>query len=51
MLELFVDHRQCRTQAIHPSREDSMGIALFGRRGRVKVLSLDAWKMAPANPY
>ena len=51
LLEVFANGRQCITQRIHPTRPDSMGLALFSRGGRIKVRSLKIWDMAPANSY
>ena len=51
VLEVFANGRQCITQRIHPTRSDSLGVALFSRGGGANVLSLDAWEMAPANSY
>jgi sucrose-6-phosphate hydrolase SacC (GH32 family) len=49
ILEVFANGRQCVTQCIYPSRSDSLGVLLFSRGGSLKVRSLNAWDMAPAN--
>ena len=51
VLEVFANGRQCITQRIHPTCSDSLGVALFSRGGGAKVISLEAWEMAPANSY
>ncbi len=51
VLEVYANGRQCVTQRIYPSRPDSLGVALVSRGGSVKVKSLDAWDMSPANSW
>jgi sucrose-6-phosphate hydrolase SacC (GH32 family) len=51
ILEVFANGRQCVTQPIYPTRPDSLGVTVFARGGSVTVASLDAWDMAPANPW
>jgi len=51
MLEVFANGRQCVTQRIYPTREDSLGVSLFARGGSALVRSLDAWDMAASNPW
>jgi len=51
ILEVFANDRQCITQRIYPSREDSLGIGLFSEGGSIEVESLQAWQMAPTNPW
>jgi beta-fructofuranosidase len=51
ILEVYANDSQCVTQRIYPSRKDAMGITLFCRGGKAKVLSLDAWDMAASNPW
>jgi len=50
MLEVFANKRQCVTQRIYPSRNDSVQVRLFSRGGGAMVRSLDAWKMSASNP-
>jgi hypothetical protein len=49
VLEVFANGRQCLTQRIYPTCADSLGIKLISRSGSVKVKSLDAWDLSPAN--
>ena len=51
MLEVFANDRQCVTQRIYPSRADSRLIRLSSTGDKVKLHTLRAWDMAPANPY
>jgi beta-fructofuranosidase len=51
ILEVFANGRQCVTQRIYPTREDSTGTALFCRGGSARVRTLEAWEMAAANPW
>ena len=51
LLEVFANGRQCITQRIYPTRPDSLGVGLFSRGGSVRVRSLQAWDLAPANSY
>ena len=51
ILEVFANGRQCVTQRIYPTLPSSKGVALFSHAGATQVKSLDAWDMAPTNPY
>lgn len=51
VLEIFANGRQCLTQRIYPTRADSLGVSIFARGGPVIVRSLEAWDMAPVNPW
>ena len=44
VLEVFANRRQCVTQRMYPTREDSMGMALFCRGGAM-VARVEAWEM------
>lgn len=48
MLEVFANDRQCVTQQVFPSREDSQFIGFLSRGAPATLRSLDAWTMAPA---
>jgi hypothetical protein len=47
LLEVFANGRQCLTQRIYPTRQDSLGVALFCTGGDAIFNSVDAWEMAP----
>lgn len=51
ILEVFANDRQCVTQRIYPTRNDSLRVSLFSRGGNSKVKTFDAWDMVPANPW
>jgi len=51
IIEIFANDRQCMTQRIYPTREDSTGIGLFSKGGSMTVESLRAWDMAATNPW
>jgi beta-fructofuranosidase len=51
ILEVFINSRQCVTQRIYPTREDSRGIELFSKGGAITIESLQAWDMAATNFY
>jgi hypothetical protein len=36
---------------IYPTREDSLGVALFSRGGPAQVRRVRAWKVMPSSPY
>jgi beta-fructofuranosidase len=50
-VEVFANGRQCVTGRIYPTHTDSLGVVLSSRGGSVKVRSVEAWDMAPANSY
>ena len=47
----FANDRQAVMRRIYPTREDSLGVALFSREGAAKVTLVEAWDMAPSNPW
>ena len=51
ILEVFANRRQCVTQRIFPTRDDSTGIALFSCGGIARIRSLTVWEMAASNPW
>jgi len=51
IIEVFANGRQCVTQRIYPSRDDALGVVLFSKGGVAEATSLDAWDMAPTNPW
>jgi beta-fructofuranosidase len=51
ILEIYVNGRQCVTQRVYPTRTDATGVSFFCRGGSAKITSLDAWDMAPSNPW
>jgi len=51
IMEVYVNKRQCITQRIYPTREDSQGLVLFARGGDIQIPEFNAWKMHPSNPW
>ena len=51
VVEVFANGRQAVMRRIYPSRPDSTGVRLFSNGGALKVSALQAWDMAPSNPY
>ncbi|MFZ2654565.1 MAG: glycoside hydrolase family 32 protein [Victivallales bacterium] len=49
IMEVFANGRQCITQRIWPTRDDSLGISFFSRGGGAKVKSIEAWDMTGRN--
>ncbi len=49
VIEVYANRRQCLTQRVYPTREDSLGVALFSRGGPAVVARLDLCELAPAN--
>jgi beta-fructofuranosidase len=51
VVEVFANDRQAVMRRIYPTRADSLGVRLFSLGGALDVKSLEAWDMAPANPW
>ncbi|MEL7185913.1 MAG: glycoside hydrolase family 32 protein [Pseudomonadota bacterium] len=51
IVEVYANDRQCMTQRIYPTRDDSTGIELFSKGGTMTVKRLRAWDMAATNPW
>ena len=51
VVEVFANERQAVMRRIYPTREDSVGVALFSNGGATQVKSVKAWDMMPSNPY
>jgi sucrose-6-phosphate hydrolase SacC (GH32 family) len=47
LLEVFANERQCLTQQIYPSRQDSLLVKAYARGGAATVRSAESWEMAP----
>jgi beta-fructofuranosidase len=46
MLEVFANGRQCLTQRVYPTLEESVGVSLFNVGDDAAVATVDAWGMA-----
>jgi beta-fructofuranosidase len=51
VVELFANDRQAIARRVYPIRDDSLGILLFAEGGGVRVVCVDAWEIAPSNPF
>ena len=51
ILEVFANGRQCVTQRIYPTLEESRGVSLSCAGGNMQLIHCDAWEMAATNPY
>ena len=51
VLEIFANGRQCMTQRIYPTREDSLGVSVFSSGGETTLKSLDVWEMRTTNSW
>jgi len=51
VVEVFANDRQAVMRNIYPTRKDSQGVSLFSIGGSTRVESIEAWTMAPANPW
>jgi len=51
VVEVFANSRQAVARRIYPSRPDSIGVSLFSTGGTTKVRTLEAYNIAPSNPY
>jgi sucrose-6-phosphate hydrolase SacC (GH32 family) len=51
VVEVFANGRQAVMRRIYPSRPDSIGVKLFSNGGPAEVRVVQAWEMAPSNPY
>lgn len=50
VVEVFVDDRVVLSGRVYPSREDSLGVALFTKGGALRIGSLDVWQIAAVWP-
>lgn len=51
VVEVFANGRQAVMRRIYPSRPDSLGVKVFAEGAQATVKTLEAWTMAPSNPY
>merc|ERR1712098_334214 len=51
VIEVFANGRQCMTQRIYPTREDSLGVSAFSSGGEATLESLDVWEMRTTNSW
>jgi sucrose-6-phosphate hydrolase SacC (GH32 family) len=51
VVEVFANGRQAVMRRVYPSRDDSVGVAVFSRGGSASVTTLEAWDLIPSNAY
>jgi beta-fructofuranosidase len=51
IIEVFANGRQCITQVVYPEMENSNEVKIFSGDEKIKVKSVEVWKMATTNPY
>jgi len=51
VVEVYADDRQAIGRRVYPTRNDSLGVALFADGGVAAVKQVKAWELAPANPF
>jgi len=51
VVEVFANDRQAALRRIYPLRSDSVGVSVFAQGGPASVRQVQAWQMAPSNPY
>lgn len=51
VVDAFANDRQAVMRRIYPSRPDSTTVSVFANGGAAKIKELNAWQMAPSNPY
>lgn len=50
IVEVFANDRQAIARAVYPKLKGT-GVRIFANGGDVKLASVKAWRLAPANPY
>jgi len=51
VVEVFANGRQAIMRRIYPSRPDSTRVKLFSNGAPASISTLQAWQMAPSNPF
>lgn len=51
IIEVFANGRQCITQVVYPEMENSNEVKIFSGDEKIKVKSVEVWKMATTNSY
>jgi beta-fructofuranosidase len=51
VVEVFANDRQAVMRRIYPTRADSLGVSLFSKGGPATARTIEAWDMAPSNPW
>ena len=51
VVEVYANDRQAIGRRVYPAQADSLGVVLFTDGGEATFKNLNAWEMAPANPF
>lgn len=51
VVEVFANGRQAVMRRVYPARSDSLGVRLFSVGGPAIAMQVQAWELAPSNPY
>jgi sucrose-6-phosphate hydrolase SacC (GH32 family) len=51
IVEVFANGRECITQVVYPEMENSNEVKFFSGDEKIKVESVEVWKMATTNLY
>ena len=46
VVEVYANGRQCVTQRVYPTREDSVGVRVFAEGGKATARGIKGWGMA-----
>ncbi|OGO80724.1 MAG: hypothetical protein A2Y21_09225 [Clostridiales bacterium GWC2_40_7] len=49
IVEVYANERQCLTQRIYPTRNDSQEVVIFSRNGNITVKSFEVWDLYAIN--
>ncbi len=51
VVEVFANNRQAIGRRVFPGNPDSLNVALFAEGGTAQFVSIEAWEIAPTNPF
>ena len=51
VVEVFANERQAIGRRVYPTRNESLGVALFADGGDARADTVKAWRMMPSQPY
>lgn len=50
VMEVYANGRACLTGRAYPTRADSLGLRLYARGGKARLVSMKVWEMRPISP-
>jgi beta-fructofuranosidase len=50
VMEVYANGRACLTGRAYPTRAESLGLRLFARGGKARLVSMKVWEMRPISP-